>query len=477
MRIRSSILLLLIVVSSTFAQFSNHKANPFSNTIIISLGGGLSHSDTDYPNSDFSSNSYASAEYFFEGNSDLFFGAKLEYGITNLSASFNKPSFVPDLDINIISIGPSLSANMIMWEKFTPYLSLGSKYLWYHDYTTISFVGEIGVRYLISDYFAINGNVQLNFINEDDLDNFFVSKSSNDFYSTISIGLSYAVNLTVSNDLDGDGINNNDDSCPEQAEDFDGYEDLDGCPEYDNDLDGIIDLKDKCVNEAEDFDGFEDADGCPDLDNDGDGILDVNDECPDLKEDFDGFEDSDGCPELDNDNDGIVDINDNCPNEPETFNRFEDFDGCPDTLPANTVIEEEVEIKEKQEESNVSKEKIIRVAISNEFTIEGDELFELNSTTLRNSASNKLDQIASQMLSNPDFKWRIEGHLDNSGSRNQLKALSTEWANSVMKYLVSKGVSSNSFQVIGMGDTFPIAPNSSIHGKLKNRRIIIKRIR
>ena len=476
MRIRSSMLLLLVVASSTFAQFSNHKTNPFSNTIVLGLGGGLSHNDTDYPNFDFSTNSYASAEYFFGSNSDLFFGVKLETGITNLSANFNKPTFVPDLDINIISIGPSLSINKIIGEKFIPYAALGSKYLWYHNFTTISVVGELGLRYLISDYFAINGNVILNFINEDDLDEFVIPKSSNDFYSTFSIGLSYAVNLSVSNDLDGDGINNNDDACPELAEDFDGFEDSDGCPEYDNDLDGIIDLKDKCVNEAEDFDGFEDTDGCPDPDNDADGILDVDDECPDLIEDFDGFEDNDGCPELDNDNDGIVDANDKCPDEPETFNGFEDFDGCPDELPEETVIEEEPEVKVKIE-NNISKEKIIRVAISNEFTLEGDELFELNSTSLRNSASNKLDQIAAQMLGNPDFKWRIEGHLDNSGSRNQLKALSTEWANSVMKYLVSKGVSSNSFQVIGLGDTFPIAPNSSIHGKLKNRRVIIKRIR
>lgn len=476
MRIRSILFLLIIIATSTFAQFSKNKANPLSNTLLLSLGGGLSHSDTDYPNFNFSLNGSASAEYFFETNSDLFYGLKLQTDFTNLSSYFDKPKIKPDLDLNIISIGPSFSVNQIIGEKFIPYVSIGSKYLWYHDFTTISVVGEIGVRYLISDYFALNCNAQLNFINEDDLDNYFVSKSSNDFYSSISIGFSYAVDLTVSDDLDGDGIKNADDSCPEQAEDFDGFEDSDGCPEYDNDQDGIIDLKDNCVNEAEDFDGFEDADGCPDPDNDGDGILDVNDECPDLKEDFDGFEDSDGCPELDNDNDGILDSNDGCPNEPETFNRFEDFDGCPDTLTKNTGIEEEVEIKEKPE-NNISKEKIVRVAISNEFILEGDELFELNSTDLKNSSYNQLDQIASQMLSNQDFKWRIEGHLDNSGSRNQLKALSTEWANSVMKYFVSKGLSPNSFQVIGMGDTFPLAPNSSIHGKLKNRRIVIKRIR
>ena len=48
----------------------------------------------------------------------------------------------------------------------------------------------------------------------------------------------------------------------------------------DNDKDGIPDGKDKCPNEAEDKDGFEDDDGCPDPDNDKDGIADKDDKCP-----------------------------------------------------------------------------------------------------------------------------------------------------------------------------------------------------
>ena len=43
----------------------------------------------------------------------------------------------------------------------------------------------------------------------------------------------------------------------------------------DADGDGIPDELDQCPNEAEDVDGFQDDDGCPDLDNDGDGISDA----------------------------------------------------------------------------------------------------------------------------------------------------------------------------------------------------------
>ncbi len=49
----------------------------------------------------------------------------------------------------------------------------------------------------------------------------------------------------------------------------------------DRDGDGIPDFADRCPSEAEDYDGFQDDDGCPDKDNDRDGIPDDEDECPD----------------------------------------------------------------------------------------------------------------------------------------------------------------------------------------------------
>lgn len=131
-------------------------------------------------------------------------------------------------------------------------------------------------------------------------------------------------------DRDDDGILNRDDACEERAEDFDGFEDEDGCPEPDNDEDGVSDLADACPLEAEDDDGFEDSDGCPDTDNDADTIADDVDACPDEAEDVDGFEDTDGCPEADNDGDGILDADDACADAAEDMDGFEDTDGCPE---------------------------------------------------------------------------------------------------------------------------------------------------
>ena len=65
-------------------------------------------------------------------------------------------------------------------------------------------------------------------------------------------------------DRDQDGILDDDDECPDEPEDKDGFEDEDGCPDPDNDRDGILDAADKCPNEPETINGIDDDDGCPD---------------------------------------------------------------------------------------------------------------------------------------------------------------------------------------------------------------------
>jgi OmpA-OmpF porin, OOP family len=65
----------------------------------------------------------------------------------------------------------------------------------------------------------------------------------------------------------------------------------------DQDGDGIMDADDKCIDRAEDPDGFEDRDGCPDIDNDLDSVLDIADKCTSVPETYNGFEDDDGCPD------------------------------------------------------------------------------------------------------------------------------------------------------------------------------------
>lgn len=95
-------------------------------------------------------------------------------------------------------------------------------------------------------------------------------------------------------DTDGDGMRDDVDACPTLAEDVDGWDDGDGCPDPDDDMDGWMDEDDACPRAAEDRDGYADTDGCPDPDDDQDGLTDEDDRCPRAP----GLDFQHGCPQL-----------------------------------------------------------------------------------------------------------------------------------------------------------------------------------
>ena len=130
-------------------------------------------------------------------------------------------------------------------------------------------------------------------------------------------------------DQDHDGVRDDRDQCPEIAEDRDGFEDDDGCPDIDNDDDGVLDKEDACPSQA----GVEQPaprNGCPAPDDDKDGVPNSADACP--SEPGPASEDPRlaGCPRVDTDQDGIPDPIDRCPKEPEDKDGYADEDGCPD---------------------------------------------------------------------------------------------------------------------------------------------------
>jgi outer membrane protein OmpA-like peptidoglycan-associated protein len=284
-------------------------------------------------------------------------------------------------------------------------------------------------------------------------------------------------------DTDKDGIVNAMDRCKRTPEDLDGFQDEDGCPELDNDADLIEDIRDQCPNEAEDRDGFQDSDGCPDPDNDKDGILDSADRCPDEPEtvnghldedgcpddkpiddtdgdgyrdnvdrcpydpeDFDGFEDEDGCPDLDNDSDGILDVVDRCPREREVFNGFEDEDGCPDEARV-VVTAAAIEIHDRI-------------------------YFDFNKATIQERSHSLCDEIASVVLAHPELtRIRVEGHTDSKGNDAYNLKLSQARAESVVAWLVSKGVERARLDPVGFGEIRPVDSNDTEDGRANNRRV------
>jgi outer membrane protein OmpA-like peptidoglycan-associated protein len=241
-------------------------------------------------------------------------------------------------------------------------------------------------------------------------------------------------------DADKDGIPDATDQCPSEAEDFDRFEDEDGCPDPDNDGDGILDADDKCPSEAEDIDGFEDADGCPDPDNDGDGILDVDDKCPNEA----GPPENKGCPDPDRDGDGVPDRVDNCPDEPGTLEN----QGC-QAKQLVVIGDGQLEILEKV-------------------------FFKTGSAKLQKRSWALLDNVAAVLIAHPEIKKiRVEGHTDATGSLKYNMILSKKRANTVVRYLVGRGqVNQSRLVAQGFGPKRPLVPNARTNEeRALNRRV------
>ncbi len=214
-------------------------------------------------------------------------------------------------------------------------------------------------------------------------------------------------------------------------------------PTEDPDKDGISTRGDRCPDVAEDPDGFQDDDGCPEVDNDGDGIGDVDDHCPLRPEDKNGIDDNDGCPDKDDDKDGILGSKDACPDQPETKNGYKDVDGCPDEVPQ--------EVKR--------------------FTgvIQGIN-FKLRSANLLKNSLPILDRAVEVLKSYPEIKLEISGHTDNRGKADFNRDLSQKRAEAVRDYFVLKGISPERIVAIGYGMDRPLSDNRTESGRSKNRR-------
>ena len=283
-------------------------------------------------------------------------------------------------------------------------------------------------------------------------------------------------------DRDGDGIKDDVDKCPDDPEDYDGFEDEDGCPDPDNDKDGIPDELDSCPNDPETYNGYKDEDGCPDgvvRDRDGDGIPDDVDKCPDQPEDFDGFEDEDGCPDPDNDKDGIPDKVDLCPNDPEDFDGFEDEDGCPDPDNDHDRIPDkldkcpnEPETYNGFEDEDGCPDKGLVIVQRGKLEIMDKIYFETDKDEILPRSFPLLDQIAGTIKGHPEIKLiEVQGHADERGDDEHNLDLTDRRAKSVVRALEDRDVSLGRLRGKGYGETKPICTQHNEDCWSKNRRV------
>lgn len=146
----------------------------------------------------------------------------------------------------------------------------------------------------------------------------------------------------------------------------------------------------------------------------------------------------------DSDGDGVSDQFDKCPNTPA--GTVVDGAGCPIKFPA------------------ADSTAATAAAYSN-------IQFDFDSSVLRTSSYSVLDAVSADLRGTTGKTVTLNGYASSEGTAAHNIRLSKDRANSVKTYLVNSGVEAKRVKVKGLGETNPIADNSTEEGRVQNRRV------
>ncbi|NQY94375.1 MAG: OmpA family protein, partial [Campylobacteraceae bacterium] len=165
---------------------------------------------------------------------------------------------------------------------------------------------------------------------------------------------------------------------------------------------------------------------------------------------------------LDDDKDGVINSKDKCPTTPRgaRVNKYgceldDDKDGvvnskdkCPDTITGAIV-------------DNTGCAVTVNLHIN----------FDTDSSIIKNTYENKIEEFVSFLKKYPSVKAKIEAHTDATGSQNYNKKLSQRRANSAVKALLDLDIDESRLEAIGYGELKPIKSNKTKEGRASNRRV------
>jgi outer membrane protein OmpA-like peptidoglycan-associated protein len=100
--------------------------------------------------------------------------------------------------------------------------------------------------------------------------------------------------------------------------------------------------------------------------------------------------------------------------------------------------------------------------------------FDLEKSQLKSKHHRKLNDLAAQVMADPDAELEIVGHTDSSGPDNFNNKLSDQRAKAVVAYLIKRGVASGKIKsVTGKGKSEPFVEEKTDADRAQNRRVEI----
>lgn len=279
-------------------------------------------------------------------------------------------------------------------------------------------------------------------------------------------------------DRDHDGILDVDDACPDTAGIASDRAAFNGCP--DTDHDGVFDKEDACVDEKGVRSDDPKQNGCPlPEDRDKDGVPDAEDACvdvPGLKSDNPKLN---GCPK-DSDGDGIYDVDDACVDIPGLKTEDPATNGCPGDSDGDGIRDDRDACPHEKGKREPDPDKngcpqLVRVT-NGEIAVLQQVQFKTNSDVILPASDALLEEVAGVLREHEEItEIEIQGHTDNRGNPAYNKGLSQRRAQSVQRWLTSKGhIEASRLTARGFGQELPIADNDTDEGRQKNRRVQFK---
>ena len=372
--------------------------------------------------------------------------------------------------INFSMFGADLRFNMRPAdERFVPYVLTGVGYGVSHDASVEPAKLERGAPSLGLGFLA-NVLGPRSYLRFQVRDVFFRGRDADEFANNIAVtaGLHYLWGGRPK-DVDLDGVRDWLDKCP--ATPIGAKVDANGCP-LDADADSVFDGLDQCPDTPR---GAQvDAHGCP-TDSDGDGVWDGIDQCADTPKGV--SVDAQGCPN-DDDRDGVVKGVDQCegtpigcqvdergcPKDADHDGVCDGLDRCPDTPAGAAVDSTGCPLEMIRLENELLDTGMIRV---------NNIQFSTGKADITPESMPVLDKVGQTLGRFPaEMTFEIRGHTDDKGAAKANQRLSEARARSVLDQLTTRfPLARERFTVKGMGESRPVAPNTTEQGRAANRRV------